>query len=54
VIEQRIAAGVRIADILKALKESGIKLTEATLKSYLYRYRQKRRTASTATNCCRC
>ncbi|AET95635.1 hypothetical protein [Caballeronia zhejiangensis] len=41
VIEQRIAAGVRIADILKALKEGGIDLTEATLKSYLYRYRQK-------------
>ncbi|EKS72046.1 MULTISPECIES: hypothetical protein [Caballeronia] len=40
-IEQRISAGVRIADILKALRESGIDLTEATLKSYLYRYRQK-------------
>ncbi|WP_234909671.1 hypothetical protein [Xanthomonas citri] len=41
VIEQRIAAGVRIADILKTLKDSGIDLTEATLKSYLYRYRKK-------------
>ncbi|ASN11688.1 conjugal transfer protein TraD [Xanthomonas axonopodis pv. khayae] len=41
VIEQRIAAGVRIADILKTLKDSGIELTEATLKSYLYRYRKK-------------
>lgn len=41
VIEQRIAAGVRIADVLKALKAGGIDLTEATLKSYLYRYRQK-------------
>ncbi|WP_197343433.1 conjugal transfer protein TraD [Ralstonia pseudosolanacearum] len=41
VIEQRIAAGVRIADILKALKDSGIELSEATLKSYLYRYRKK-------------
>ncbi|CAL8481717.1 conjugal transfer protein TraD [Caballeronia sp. S22] len=40
VIEQRIAAGVRIADILKALREGGIDLTEATLKSYLYRYRR--------------
>ncbi|MBC8641982.1 conjugal transfer protein TraD [Caballeronia sp. EK] len=40
-IETRISAGVRIADILKALRESGIDLTEATLKSYLYRYRQK-------------
>ncbi|WP_059025266.1 hypothetical protein, partial [Xanthomonas citri] len=34
-------AGVRIADILKTLKDSGIDLTEATLKSYLYRYRKK-------------
>ncbi|MEX3614424.1 MAG: conjugal transfer protein TraD [Burkholderia gladioli] len=41
VIEQRIAAGVRIADILKTLQDSGIELTEATLKSYLYRYRKK-------------
>ncbi|MFW9457742.1 conjugal transfer protein TraD [Xanthomonas euvesicatoria pv. euvesicatoria] len=41
VIEQRIAAGVRIADILKTLRDSGIDLTEATLKSYLYRYRKK-------------
>lgn len=41
VIEQRIAAGVRIADILKALKDSGLELSEATLKSYLYRYRKK-------------
>ncbi|WP_044044174.1 hypothetical protein [Caballeronia insecticola] len=40
-IEQRISAGVRIADILKALRESGIDLTEATMKNYLYRYRQK-------------
>jgi hypothetical protein len=40
-IEQRISAGVRIVDVLKALRESGIDLTEATLKSYLYRYRQK-------------
>lgn len=43
VIEQRIAAGVRIADILKALKDSGLELTKATLKSYLYRYRKKQR-----------
>ncbi|ARU20782.1 glutathione ABC transporter permease GsiD [Ralstonia solanacearum] len=41
VIEQRIAAGVRIADILKTLQGRGIDLTEATLKSYLYRYRRK-------------
>jgi hypothetical protein len=41
VIEQRIAAGVRIPDILKALKDSGLELTEATLRNYLYRYRKK-------------
>ncbi|PAJ87802.1 conjugal transfer protein TraD [Burkholderia ubonensis] len=44
VIEQRIAAGVRIADILKTLRDGGIELTAATLKSYLYRYRKKGRT----------
>lgn len=43
VIEQRIAAGVRIADILKTLQDGGIELTAATLKSYLYRYRKKGR-----------
>jgi hypothetical protein len=48
VIEQRLAAGVRIADILKALRDGGIDLTEATLKSYLYRYRQKHGRAETA------
>ncbi len=41
VIEQRISAGVRIVDILKVLKDSGLELSEATLKSYLYRYRKK-------------
>ncbi|WP_250469947.1 MULTISPECIES: conjugal transfer protein TraD [unclassified Caballeronia] len=40
-IEQRLSAGVRIVDVLKALRANGIDLTEATLKSYLYRYRQK-------------
>ena len=48
VIEQRLAAGVRIADILKALSNGGIELTEATLKSYLYRYRRKHGRAETA------
>jgi hypothetical protein len=40
-IEHRLSAGVRIVDVLKALRANGIELTEATLKSYLYRYRQK-------------
>lgn len=43
VIEERIAAGVRIADIAKTLQDSGIDLTEATLKSYLYQHRKKKR-----------
>ncbi len=41
VIEQKIAAGVRITDILQALNRGSIDLTAATLKSYLYRYRHK-------------
>jgi hypothetical protein len=32
VIEQRIAAGVGVADIVHALNESGLELTEATLR----------------------
>jgi hypothetical protein len=41
IIEQKIKAGVRIADILQTLKASGIELSEATLKSYLYRHRKR-------------
>ncbi|MGY2492757.1 conjugal transfer protein TraD [Cupriavidus sp. CP313] len=43
VIEERIAAGVRIVDILKILQDSGIDLTKATLNTYLYQYRKKRK-----------
>lgn len=43
VIEERIAAGVRIADIARALQDGGIDLNEATLRSYLYQHRKKRR-----------
>ncbi|MGY2492758.1 hypothetical protein [Cupriavidus sp. CP313] len=43
VIEERIAAGVRIADIAKALQDGGIDLSEATLRSYLYQHRKKKR-----------
>jgi hypothetical protein len=40
-IEQKIAEGVRIADMLAALHDAGIAISLATLKSYLYRYRKK-------------
>lgn len=42
VIEEKMALGVRTADIRKVLKDNGVELSEATLKSYLYRYRKKR------------
>lgn len=45
VIEQKIAAGVRIADIVTVLKDGGVDMSEATLTNYLYRFRKKRKTA---------
>jgi len=42
-IEHRIAAGVRIADIVHALNVNGLPITAATLKSYLYRFRKAAR-----------
>lgn len=42
-IEKKIADGVRIADILVALADTGLELSEATLKSYLYRYRKRKK-----------
>jgi predicted NBD/HSP70 family sugar kinase len=39
-IEQRLAAGARIADVVAALNENGLAITTATLKSYLYRFRK--------------
>jgi hypothetical protein len=44
-IEAKLAAGVSHAEILGLLNESGFDLTERTYKSYLYRYRKRRRTA---------
>lgn len=41
IIEQKISAGVRIADILDALIKGGLDITSSTLKSYLYRHRKK-------------
>lgn len=43
-IEEKLAEGVSHAEILGLLNESGFALTERTYKSYLYRYRKRRRT----------
>ncbi|WP_162600767.1 ROK family transcriptional regulator [Paraburkholderia sp. C35] len=45
-IEQRLAAGARIADVVRTLNENGFAITTATLKSYLYRMRKAAREAS--------
>ena len=42
-IEKKLAEGVSHAEILAALNANGIALTERTYKSYLYRYRKRRR-----------
>lgn len=44
-IESRIKAGVQIAQIVSGLKEAGIDINAATLKSYLYRLRRQKSTA---------
>jgi IS30 family transposase len=43
-IEEKLAQGVSHAEILVLLNENGFALTERTYKSYLYRYRKRRRT----------
>lgn len=43
-IEEKLAEGVSHAEILGLLNENGFNLTERTYKSYLYRYRKRRRT----------
>ena len=43
-IEAKLAEGVSHAEILGLLNESGFDLSERTYKSYLYRYRKRRRT----------
>ena len=43
-IEEKLAEGVSHAEILRLLIESGFELSERTYKSYLYRYRKRRRT----------
>ena len=43
-IEEALARGVLHAEILALLNAQGFTLTERTYKSYLYRYRKRRRT----------
>src|SRR5450631_3985448 len=52
-IEAKLAEGVSHAEILGLLNESGFDLSERTYKSYLYRYRKRRRTTGqpSARNC---
>ena len=45
-IERRLAEGVSHAEILRSLNENGFALTERTYKSYLYRFRKRRRQPS--------
>lgn len=40
-IEEKLAAGVQLGTIHKALTDAGFDLTFQTLKTYLYRYRKK-------------
>lgn len=42
-IELKLTEGVSHAEILALLNENGFALTERTYKSYLYRYRKRRR-----------
>ena len=43
-IEQKLAEGSSHREILALLNQNGLELTERTYKSYLYRYRKRRRT----------
>lgn len=45
-IEQKLAEGVSHKAILALLNASGFDLSERTYKSYLYRYRKRRRTSA--------
>ncbi|CAM2156612.1 HTH marR-type domain-containing protein [Pararobbsia alpina] len=48
-IEQRLAAGARISDVVETLNRNGLPITIATLKSYLYRFRKAARSAESVT-----
>lgn len=45
-IEQKVAEGVRIADIVRTLNNAGLELTVGTLKSYLSRHRRTTKATS--------
>jgi len=47
-IEQKLAEGISHGEILALLNANGFALTERTYKSYLYRYRKRRRTSGPA------
>ena len=47
-IEQKLAEGITHSEILGLLNTNGFELTERTYKSYLYRYRKRRRTSGPA------
>jgi hypothetical protein len=42
-IEAKLAEGISHAEIRRLLNETGLEITERTYKSYLYRYRKRRR-----------
>ncbi len=44
-IEQKLAEGIAHSEILVLLNANGFELTERTYKSYLYRYRKRRRSS---------
>ena len=48
-IEQKLAAGVRLAEILAVLKANGLDISEATFRSYRQRHRKKAGHSSAAT-----
>ncbi len=47
-IEQKLAEGITHGEILALLNVNGFELTERTYKSYLYRYRKRRRSTGQA------
>lgn len=47
-IEQKLAEGISHREILALLNANGFELTERTYKSYLYRYRKRRRASRSA------
>lgn len=47
-IEQKLAEGITHGEILALLNANGLDITERTYKSYLYRYRKRRRSTGQA------